>query len=118
MGRKPPTIDLTDDGREGDIEDAENGVGEEEGAKHDLSPYAITRGDNGVKEALGEGNAREDADREESLLGWAGATMRLFNNYNARNGNGQGHQQEGNEQKHQQNKQKGNQHATTIRSTP
>ena len=118
VGRKPPPIDLTDDGREGDIEDAENGVGEEEGAKHDLSPYTGTRGDGRVREVLEGEDAGEDADKEESLLGWAGAAMRLFNNYNARNGNGQGDQQEGNAQAHQQNKQRGDQHDSRIRSTP
>ncbi len=119
VGRKPPTIDLGNRGREGDIEHAENGVGEEEGAKHDSSPYAGTREDNRVRGILEGEDAGEDADNAESLLGWAGAAMRrLFDNQNARNGNSQGDQQEGNAQEHQQRKQKGDQHDSRIRSTP
>ena len=119
VGRKPPPIDLTDDDREGDIEDAENGIGEEESAKHDLSPYAGTGGDDRVRKVLEGEDAGEDAENEESLLGWASAAMRrLFDNQNARNGNGHGDQQEGNAQEHQQNKQKGDQYDSRIRSTP
>ena len=100
--RRPLSIDITDDSRESDIEDAENGVGEEQGARHDLSPYA-----------------GETPDKEESLLGWAGAAMRrLFSNQNAQNGNRQEAQQESNAQKHQHNEQRGSQHDNRIRPTP
>ena len=100
--RRPLSIDITDDSRESDIEEAENGVGEEEGARHDLSPYA-----------------GETPNKEKSLLGWAGAAMRkLFSNQNAQNGNRQEDQQESNTHEHQQNKQKGNQHDSRIRPTP
>ena len=100
--RRPLSIDITDDSRESDIEDAENGVAEKEGVRHDLSPYA--------------GNK---PDKEESLLGWAGAAMRrLFSNRNARNENREEDQQKGNAKKHQQDKQKSNQHDSRIRPTP
>ena len=100
--RRPLSIDQTDDSGEGGIEDAENGVGEEEGTRHDLSPYA-----------------GETPDKEESLLGWAGAAMRrLFSNQNAQNGTRQEDQQKGNIHDHQQNKQRGSQHDSRIRSTP
>ena len=100
--RRPLSIDLTDDSEEGGIEDAENGVDKEAGARHDLSP-----------------NAEETPDKEESLLGWAGAAMRrLFSNQNAQNGNRREDQQESNPHEHQQNKQKGNQHDSRIRPTP
>ena len=119
VGRKPPPIDLTDDGREGDIEDAENGVGGEEGAKHDLCPYEGTRGDDTAREVLEGEDAGEHADNAESLLRWAGAAMRrLFDNQNARKRTGQGDQQEGNAQEHQQSKQKGDQLDSRIRPTP
>ena len=119
VARRPLSFGLTDDDWEGDIEDAENGVGEEEGAKHNLSPHAGTRGYDRAREVLEGEDAGEDADNEESLLGLAGAAMRrLFSNQNARNGDGQGDQQEGNAQEHQQNKQKADQHDSRINRTP
>ncbi len=109
---------MADVGWEGDIEDAENAVGEEQGAKHDPSPGGGTRGDHRVR-ALGGEDAGEDTGDEESLLGWADAAMmRLFGNQKAGNGNGQGDQQEGNARECQHSKQKGDQHDRRIRSNP
>ena len=117
--RRPLSIDWTEDDGEGAVEDAENGVGEEEGANFDSSSYAGTPGGDEMKEVLETEDAREDSEREASLLDWAGAAMkRLFSNQNVRNGNDKGDQQKADAQQHQQDKQVKDQHDSRIRSTP
>ncbi|KAK0509162.1 hypothetical protein JMJ35_008533 [Cladonia borealis] len=117
--RRPLSFGMTDDSREGDIGDAENGVGEEEGANQNVRPYAGTGGDDIASDDLEVEDAGEDADGEGSLLGWAGAAMkRLFSNQNPPNGKNPSDQHESNAQQHQQNKQKGNRHDSRINPTP
>ena len=113
--RRPLSIGVTDS-EESDIEHAENGVGKEEGVNQIARPYAGTGGDDIASDDLDVGDAGEDADREGSLLGWAGAAMRkLFSN---QNGNNLSNQPKSPAQVHQQNRQKANQHDSRIKSTP